>query len=53
MKSMQRKFGGLMKRSDDQQDVSVVLAEFKAVDEMLNNVRGSILQCQLSSLFSS
>ncbi|KAK1051288.1 hypothetical protein B0A54_17724 [Friedmanniomyces endolithicus] len=35
MKSMQRKFGGLMKRKDDEADVGQVLAEFKAVDDML------------------
>jgi len=39
---MQRKFGGFMKRSDDGQDVGTVLAEFKAVDEMLSSVRLSL-----------
>ncbi|KAF2768181.1 hypothetical protein EJ03DRAFT_328546, partial [Teratosphaeria nubilosa] len=38
MKSMQRKFGGLMKRSADQQDVGAVIAEFKAMDEMLDRL---------------
>ena len=39
MKSMQRKFGGLMKRSADQEDVQVVLTEFKAVNDSLERVR--------------
>lgn len=38
MKSMQRKFGGLMKRSADQEDVQVVLTEFKAVNDSLERV---------------
>ncbi|KAK0768123.1 hypothetical protein LTS02_012013 [Friedmanniomyces endolithicus] len=38
MKSMQRKFGGLMKRKDDEADVGQVLAEFKAVDDMLTQL---------------
>ncbi|EMC99108.1 hypothetical protein BAUCODRAFT_65537 [Baudoinia panamericana UAMH 10762] len=38
MKSMQRKFGGLMKRSEDQADVGTVLAEFKAADDMLDRL---------------
>ncbi|KAH9826973.1 SH3 domain signaling protein [Teratosphaeria destructans] len=38
MKSMQRKFGGLMRRSADEQDVGAVIAEFKAVDEMLDRL---------------
>lgn len=36
MKSMQRKFGTLMKRSDNEKDVQTVLEEFKAVDDMLD-----------------
>ena len=39
MKSVQRKFGTFMKRSDNEQDVQTVLAEFKAVDDMLDRVR--------------
>ncbi|KAK3063869.1 hypothetical protein LTR53_018731, partial [Teratosphaeriaceae sp. CCFEE 6253] len=38
MKSMQRKFGGLMKRKDDEADVGQVLAEFKTVDDMLTQL---------------
>ncbi|WPH03055.1 Hypothetical protein R9X50_00592900 [Acrodontium crateriforme] len=38
MKSMQRKFGGLLKRSDDVADVGAVLAEFKSVDDMLDRL---------------
>ncbi|KAK0919092.1 hypothetical protein LTR29_018313, partial [Friedmanniomyces endolithicus] len=39
MKSMQRRVGGLlMKRKDDEADVGNILAEFKAVDEMLTQV---------------
>jgi amphiphysin len=38
MKSMQRRFGGMMKRSADEADVGQVLTEFKAVDEMLTQV---------------
>ncbi|KXL49952.1 MAG: hypothetical protein FE78DRAFT_159772 [Acidomyces sp. 'richmondensis'] len=38
MKSMQRKFGGLLKRSADEADVSAVLAEFQAVDAMLDSL---------------
>ncbi|KAK0905268.1 hypothetical protein LTR57_018388 [Friedmanniomyces endolithicus] len=38
MKTMQRKFGGLMKRKDDEADVGNILAEFKAVDEMLTQL---------------
>ncbi|GAB7360321.1 hypothetical protein MBLNU230_g8077t1 [Neophaeotheca triangularis] len=38
MKSMQRRFGGLMKRTDDEQDVGTVLADFKAVDAMLDSL---------------
>jgi hypothetical protein len=39
MKSVQRKFGTLMKRSDNEKDVQTVLEEFKAVDDMLERVR--------------
>ena len=39
MKSVQRKFGTFMKRSDNEADVQTVLAEFKAVDEMLDRVK--------------
>lgn len=35
---MQRKFGGLLKRSADEADVSAVLAEFQAVDAMLDSL---------------
>ena len=38
MKSVQRKFGKVMKRGDNEADVQTVLAEFKAVDEMLDRV---------------
>ncbi|KAK4546533.1 hypothetical protein LTR36_001750 [Oleoguttula mirabilis] len=38
MKSMQRKFGKLTKRQADQGDVRVVLAEFKAMDDMLDTL---------------
>ena len=38
MKSMQRRFGAFQKRSDDQADVGVVLAEFKAADDMIERV---------------
>jgi len=39
MKSMQRKLGGLvMKRKDDEAGVGNILAEFKAVDDMLTQV---------------
>ncbi|KAK5174759.1 uncharacterized protein LTR77_001842 [Saxophila tyrrhenica] len=38
MKSVQRKFGTLMKRSENEQDVQVVLEQFKAVDDMLNRL---------------
>lgn len=38
MKSMQRKFGGLLKRSADEADVGVVLAEFQAIDAMLDSL---------------
>jgi hypothetical protein len=39
MKSVQRKFGTFMKRSDNEKDVQTVLEEFKAVDDMLERVR--------------
>jgi hypothetical protein len=39
MKSVQRKFGTLTKRSENEADVQVVLAEFKAMDDMLERVR--------------
>ena len=39
MKSMQRRFGAFGKRSDDQADVGVVLADFKAADDMIERVR--------------
>ena len=39
MKSVQRKFGTLMKRSENEADIASVMAEFKAVDEMLDSVR--------------
>ncbi|KAI7026541.1 hypothetical protein KC355_g616, partial [Hortaea werneckii] len=42
MKSMQRKFGGLMKRSADQEDVQVVLTEFKAVNDSLERLAKDI-----------
>ena len=38
MKSVQRKFGTFMKRSDNETDVQSVLAEFKAADDMLDRV---------------
>jgi amphiphysin len=38
MKSMQRKFGGLMKRSADEADVGAILAEFKSMDDMLDRL---------------
>lgn len=38
MKSVQRQFGKLSKRSEDKADVSAVLAEFKAADDMLEKV---------------
>jgi hypothetical protein len=38
MKSMQRRFGAFGKRSDDQADVGVVLADFKAADDMIERV---------------
>lgn len=38
MKSMQRKFGGLMKRSADEADVGLIMNDFKAADEMLDKV---------------
>lgn len=38
MKSMQRTFGKAMKRSENQQDTQQVLAEFQAVDDMLDRV---------------
>ena len=41
MKSVQRKFGTFMKRTDNQTDTQTVLAEFKAVDDMLDRVSSS------------
>jgi hypothetical protein len=38
MKSMQRRLGAFGKRSDDQADVGVVLADFKAADDMIERV---------------
>ncbi|KAK3671957.1 hypothetical protein LTR78_008132 [Recurvomyces mirabilis] len=38
MKSMQRRFGGMMKRSADEADVGQILTEFKQVDEMLSQL---------------
>ena len=38
MKSVQRKFGTFLKRSENEADVQTVLAEFKAVDDMLDRV---------------
>lgn len=38
MKSVQRKFGTFMKRSDNAADTQTVLAEFQAVDDMLDCV---------------
>ena len=38
MKSMQRQFGKFGKRSDNQADTQTVLAEFQAVDNMLDRV---------------
>nr|OQO29269.1 hypothetical protein B0A51_07514 [Rachicladosporium sp. CCFEE 5018] len=38
MKKVQRQFGKLTKRSEDQADVSTVLAEFKGADEMLERL---------------
>lgn len=38
MKSVQRKFGTLMKRSENEQDVQTVLEQFKAVDDMLDRL---------------
>ncbi len=39
MKSVQRKFGTFTKRSENEADVQIVLAEFKAMDDMLERVR--------------
>ena len=39
MKSVQRKFGTFVKRSENEADVVTVLTEFKAVDDMLERVR--------------
>ncbi len=39
MKSVQRKMGVFLKRSDNEADVQTVLEEFKAVDDMLDRVR--------------
>lgn len=38
MKSVQRKFGGMMKRSADDADAAGVMAEFKSVEGMLDTV---------------
>ncbi|OQN97970.1 hypothetical protein B0A48_16275 [Cryoendolithus antarcticus] len=38
MKKVQRQFGKFTKRSEDQADVSTVLAEFKGADEMLERL---------------
>lgn len=38
MKSMQRQFGKIGKRSENQADTQTVLAEFQAVDNMLDRV---------------
>lgn len=38
MKSMQRQFGKLSKRSENQADVGAVLAEFNSTSEMLDKV---------------
>ncbi|OQO13715.1 hypothetical protein B0A48_01945 [Cryoendolithus antarcticus] len=38
MKKVQRQFGKFTKRSEDQADVSMVLAEFKGADEMLERL---------------
>jgi hypothetical protein len=46
---MQRRFGTFQKRSDDQADVSVVLADFKAADDMIERVRPVFL-CTLPSM---
>lgn len=39
MKSMQRQFGKLQKRSENQADVGAVLAEFTSTSNMLDKVR--------------
>ena len=38
MKSVQRKMGTFMKRSANDADVGAVIADFKAVDDMLDRV---------------
>lgn len=38
MKSVQRQFGKFTKRSDNAADTQTVLAEFQAVDDMLDRV---------------
>lgn len=38
MQSVQRKFGKMLKRQEDEADVGTVLAEFKAMGEMLKQV---------------
>lgn len=38
MQSMQRKFGKMLKRQENDTEVSNVLAEFKAAGEMLKQV---------------
>ncbi|QIX00278.1 hypothetical protein AMS68_005795 [Peltaster fructicola] len=38
MKSMQRKWGGYKKRSADEADVSIILADFKQADELLDRL---------------
>lgn len=46
MKSMQRKFGTFMKRSENEEDIQSVLTEFKAVDDMLDRVRSALYAMQ-------
>lgn len=39
MKSVQRKMGTFMKRSENEADVDTVMKEFRAADDMLDRVR--------------
>ena len=45
MKSVQRKMGTFMKRSENEADVTAVIADFKAVDDMLERVCCNFNSC--------
>lgn len=48
MQKVHRKFGTFLKRSADEQDVGVILQEYRDADQMLDRVSRPILNAQVT-----